>query len=47
MSSENGLVSKTSKSQQGHGPTNALHLHDNDFLDISFGHHPVSRVGTL
>ncbi|XP_031093007.1 vacuolar protein sorting-associated protein 8 homolog isoform X2 [Ipomoea triloba] len=47
MSSENGLVSKTSKSQQGHGPANALHLHDNDFLDISFGHHPVSRFELL
>lgn len=43
MSPENGLVSKTSKSQQGHG-ANALHLHDNDFLDISLGHRPVSRV---
>ncbi|RAL47649.1 hypothetical protein DM860_011387 [Cuscuta australis] len=46
MFSENGLVSKTSRSQPGHG-INALHPYENDFLDISSGPHPVSRFEVL
>ncbi|CAH9089153.1 unnamed protein product [Cuscuta epithymum] len=43
---ENGLVSETLTSQQGHG-TNALHPYDHDFIDISLGLHPVSRFELL